>query len=228
MTAILEQKLYGRVLTPTERDSIPGGPGAVLNESLTAAAQDLYEIKSSREFAQYVRILEECTKKYTLHPQRKAQAEKLRLALAKKKQAEARKAKKAALAASKVTQQTDRIQSAFNPDMPDFVQFMNGFATPATCATPAASYPVRVTKYPTKASHAAKSTNAGVKKPSRCRKVGKPSITQGPAKASTAQAPGNPTNKTSLGIITTVFISPTDEPWVMEENDFAEFVKDCG
>ena len=155
MSYYLEQKLYGRSLDKSEREALNANtPETICRESLIAARQKLYDIKSSREFARYVRILEECIKQHKLHLQRKAQTEQVKRALVKRQQAvakkqalakkqktQARKAKKAALASSATAQQADRVQSAFNPDLPDFAQFMTGFATPAIPAAPASVLP---------------------------------------------------------------------------------------
>jgi len=152
---VLERNLYGRVLTASERSAMPGPAWKVCSESLTIVTQQLLAIKTSREFAEKVRILEACAKQYTAHSRLKAVADRAAIALAQKKQAEAeqakaalakqkqeekrrkqaeaRKAKKAAAqAATKATEKNNRIQSVFNPDMPDFAQFMNKFSTVTT------------------------------------------------------------------------------------------------
>lgn len=141
MFFMFEQTLYGRPLNVAERDALnPQGPQTVLGDSLKAAATKLAGIKGSREFAQYVHILEECVKKHKTHLRRRAQAENARKVLTEKRKV-ARKTKKTASASPVVpaaTQQIGRDRSAFNPDLPDFAQFMHCFTTPAAPAAPAA------------------------------------------------------------------------------------------
>ncbi len=175
MTFMLEQKLYGRGLTLIEREALNANrPELTVDVSLKAAEKKLADTKTSREFARYVRILEECSKKHKIHLQRKAHAEKMRRDLARKKQtqAKARKAKKAALASSAMTQQIDPVQSTFNPDLPDFAQFMNSYVTPDT---PAAAANVNEDVQPVghnalEASQVFDSTSCGAKKPKRQQK----------------------------------------------------------
>jgi hypothetical protein len=310
---VLERSLYGRILTADERNPMPGPAWKVCSESLTIVTQQLLAIKTSREFAEKVRILEECTKQYTTHSrlkavadraavalaqQKQAEAEQARVALAKqkqeekrKKQAEARKAKKAAAqAATKAAQKNNRIQSVFNPDMPNFAQFRNQFAnfiTPPSATNPtgtaasimgasvaATGSSKKATKrVSNKTSPAAKLTGAGVKKQQYGRKVGSspgsragvnssaaqvsasPAANQSPANSYTAQGPFNPhaaqfstnpsatqgpinpcaapgsgnnLNTPALGNIAKVYISPTEEPFIMEQQDFGDFVKASG
>jgi hypothetical protein len=308
----LERSLYGRVLTASERNEMPGPAWKVSSESLAIATQQLLAVKTSREFVEKVRILEECTKKYTEHSRLKAmadraaialaqqkiaEAEQVRLALAKqkqeekrKKQAEARKAKKAAAqAATKATQKNSRIQSVFNPDMPDFAQFVNNFATvttppatnPASIVASIMGASVAATGSPkqaakrgsNKTSPPAKLTDAGVKKQRYTRKVGNspgsraaaspsttqlsvsPAASQSSANSYAAQGPCNPhaaqvsdnssvapgpvnagvapasvdnANPPDFGHIAKVFLSPTDEPYIMVQEDFGGFVKSRG
>jgi hypothetical protein len=128
LTHLLETEIYGRNLEPDERlvARQQDVEWIALYYGVVAAEKKLKDIKASHEFARYVRILEECTKNHKIHLQRKAHAEKTRQDLAKKK-AEARTAKKAKKAVSAVpvpTSNPERVQSTFNPDLPDFAQFM--------------------------------------------------------------------------------------------------------
>jgi hypothetical protein len=137
MTYTMEQKLYGRGLTASERDALNANrPELPVVSNLNAAEQRLIDTKASREFARYVHILEECIKQHKLHLQRKAHAVKAKRALARKKHRQARKVSKAAITSSVITRQPKRTKSAFNPDLPEFTQFVNGYAT---TTTPAAS-----------------------------------------------------------------------------------------
>ena len=209
MTFLVEQKLYGRPLNAVQRAAFPDGPRAVLSESLAAAWQDLSDIKNSREFVQYVRILEECIKQHKIYLQRKAAAEKQRQALAKMKQAEARKAKKAALASSAMSQRPNVVQSTFNPDLPDFAQFISSFASPTPAAATSSNKKLQqVTTNTTKVTKTANSTNATVKNKSAKRKVGsavaaeaQPHNMAATSTNMTAQAPANSVAQTSLGVI---------------------------
>jgi hypothetical protein len=135
MTYTMEQKLYGRGLTASERDALNANrPELPVVSNLNAAEQRLIDTKTSREFSRHVYILEECIKQHKLHLQRKAHAVKAKRALARKKQTQARKAKKAALTSSVISRQPKRTKSAFNPDLPEFTQFVNGYTTTTTAA----------------------------------------------------------------------------------------------
>ncbi|KAF7507477.1 hypothetical protein GJ744_010408 [Endocarpon pusillum] len=212
MTFLVEQKLYGRPLNASQRAAFPDGPRAVLSESLAAAWHELSAIKSSRGFAQNVRILEECIKQHKIYLKRKAAAEQQRQALVKQKQAETRKAKKAALASSAVPhQQRPRaVQSTFNPDLPDFAQFITSFASPTPPAVAASSNkkPQQVTANISQASKTANSTNATVENKSAKRNGARaaaakaqPNTMAATSTKMTSQPSANSMAQTSLGAI---------------------------
>ncbi len=209
MTFLLEQKLYGCPLSASQRAAFPDGARVVLSESLAAAWQELSDIKNTREFVQYVRILEECIKQHKIYLQRKAAAQKQRQALAKKKQAEARKVRKATLASSAMSQQPSMVQNTFNPDLPDFAQFMSSFASPAPPAAAVSSNKKlqQVSMNTGKATKAATSSNAtvGNKSPDRnlesaAAAEAQPNIMATTSMDMTTQAPTNCVAQTSLDI----------------------------
>ncbi|ERF74145.1 hypothetical protein EPUS_08884 [Endocarpon pusillum Z07020] len=212
LTFLVEQKLYGCPLNASQRAAFPDGPRAVLSESLAAAWQELSDIKKSREFVQNVRILEECVKQHKIYLQRKAAAQKQRQALVKKKQAEARKAKKAALASSAVShqQRPSAVQSTFNPDLPDFAQFISSFTSPTPPPVAASSNkkPQKVTTNISQATKTANSINATVENKSAKRNGARAAaaeaqpITMAATSTNmTTQPPANSMAQTSLGVI---------------------------
>lgn len=140
----------------------------VLRGCLDAAEKKFSNMKSSQEFARYVRILEECIKKHKIHLQRKAHAEKMREILAKKrkKKTQVKKAKKAVSANTAQTQPYRHTQSVFNPDLPDFAQFMKGYTNDAPAAPIGTTNKdlQHVTRDGAKATRAVSSTNFATEK----------------------------------------------------------------
>jgi hypothetical protein len=147
----------------------------VLRGCLDAAEKKFSDMKSSHEFARYVQILEACIKKHKIHLQRKAHAEKMREILAKKKKKiQVKKAKKAVFANTAQTQPYRYTQSVFNPDLPDFAQFMKGYTNDAPAAPTGTTNKdlQHVTRDGAKATKAVSSTNLATEKQHPLYKIG--------------------------------------------------------
>lgn len=141
MTFVLQQNSSAGSAITVDRRALNGQASeAALKETVDAAEKKLSATKNNRQFCQYVRILEECAKKHKKYLCRRAHAEKTRDKSGASKRMKRKSQQRPGTGAAARTNLTstlplqtvhfDIYPSVFNPDWPEFSQFVNCYSSP--------------------------------------------------------------------------------------------------